>query len=617
MKQYMKQLSMHAKMILYFCIIMFLIVIIPCYYLHQHYCKIFRRSTLKTMEYAVAGNTERLQTLINTIEVAIDCVNDNTKAYKTPDSNKLSTIVDLIVSYETDADDRSLREFTLDKKSNEQFFESLFITAMDSVEESEISCALIVEDEYPIVKHMSPWRPGGDGVFWRAEDMGAYNWYQKTLEKDGEIYWFNNKEYPQRLYMSKLLKYQYLDKMGNYEIRNIGVILVNFDLAWMSERINTTELTEGSLVLVTDEAGTVFFSNLNKDEITQEEFIYLLKNAKNGVTFDYQHNKKDYLVQKNVLTQGLNIFTFIPDYEIWEITRGVVNTNLIMMMVVFFLSIITVSIMSKYLWHPILKLADHMKLGLVEQIEENQTRTDEIGILYRGYNQLQQRIQELIMQAWENAEEKRKIELQVLQAQINPHFLYNTLGAISCKALLNGQNDIAEQITALSAIVRYNIKGQDALVPLKVELEMIVHYEEIWNMSYEEDLIFYHNIHPACENILIPKLIIQPLVENAILHGIDFNREKGKIFIEAEVTSDSRLLIKISNNGNKADIEKLNAYVRGKCALNVDKDSIGVKNVCDRIAWYFGEDGELFYRINGYGHTEAVITISIQQTQDA
>ena len=155
------------------------------------------------------------------------------------------------------------------------------------------------------------------------------------------------------------------------------------------------------------------------------------------------------------------------------------------------------------------------------------------------------------------------------------------------------------------------------MVPLKVELEMIVHYEEIWNMSYEEDLIFYHNIHPACENILIPKLIIQPLVENAILHGIDFNREKGKIFIEAEVTSDSRLLIKISNNGNKADIEKLNAYVRGKCALNVDKDSIGVKNVCDRIAWYFGEDGELFYRINGYGHTEAVITISIQQTQDA
>ncbi len=617
MKQYMKQLSMHAKMILYFCIIMFLIVIIPCYYLHQHYCKIFRRSTLKTMEYAVAGNTERLQTLINTIEVAIDCVNDNTKAYKTPDSNKLSTIVDLIVSYETDADDRSLREFTLEKKSNEQFFESLFITALDSVEKGEISCALIIEDDYPIVKYISPWHSSGDGVFWRAENMEALDWYQKTLAKDGEIYWFNEEDHPQRIYMSKLLKYQYLDKMGNYGIRNIGVILVNFDLAWMSKRINMTELTEGSLVLVTDEAGTVFFSNLNKDEITQEEFTYLLKNAKNGVTFDYQHNKKDYLVQKNVLTQGLNIFTFIPDYEIREITRGIVNTNLIMMMVVFFLSIITVSIMSKYLWNPILKLADHMKMGLVEQIEENQTRLDEIGILYRGYNQLQQRIQELIMQAWDNAEEKRKIELQVLQAQINPHFLYNTLGAISCKALLNGQNDIAEQITALSAIVRYNIKEHDALVPLKTELEMIFHYEEIWNMSYGEDLVFYHQVHSNCENILIPKLIIQPLVENAILHGIDFSQGTGKVFIEAEVTPDSRLLIKVANNGNKADVDKLNAYVKGKCTLNADKESIGVKNVCDRIGWYFGEDGELTYWINRDGNTEAVISIRIHSAEES
>ena len=615
MRRFISKKDIQSKRIVFICIILFLIIIMPCVVMYRYYYNNYRRSTLTAMEYAVAGNTERLQLLLNTIEAAIDCVNDNEKAYQTMNSRNISTIVDMIINYGIGNDHHTLRDIAVDKKNNEQFFESLFITALDSAKE-ELSCALIVSEEYPIAKHLYTWKPDGDGVFLRAEGMEKYDWYNEAVQKDGEIYWFKNENFPERLYMAKLLKYQSALNIDDYKVCDIGVILVNFNLSWMSDRINMSELTEGTLILVTDENGTIFFSNLDSEQFKKVELEYLLSNMEDGITFDYVHEKKHYLMQKNVLEQGLYVFTLIPDNEIQEITQGMVKTNLLMMLMIIMLCVVIMSIMSTYLWKPILKLAEHMKCGNMEQIEENLDRMDEIGVLYRGYNQMQHRIQELILKIWENAEEKRKMELQVLQAQINPHFLYNTLGAISCNALLNGQGEIADQITALSAIMRYNIKEQDALVPVKTELEMISRYEEIWHMSYGDDLEFCHNVNPNCENILIPKLIIQPLVENAILHGIDFNQGIGKIFIGAEVIEDNRLIIKVANNGNRADVGKLNAYVKGNCALDSDKDSIGVKNVCDRIEWYFGEDGELSYRINQEGNTEAVISIQVHSVEE-
>ena len=270
---------------------------------------------------------------------------------------------------------------------------------------------MIVAEEYPIAKHLYTWKPDSDGVFLRAEGMEKYDWYNKAVQKDGEIYWFKNEKFPERLYMAKLLKYQSALNIDDYKVCDIGVILENFNLSWMADRINMSELTEGTLVLVTDENGTIFFSNFDSEQFKKVELEYLLCDIEDGITFDYVHEKKHYLMQKNVLEQGLNVFTLIPDNEIQEITQGMVKTNLLMMLVVIMLCVLIMSIMSTYLWKPILKLAEHMKCGNMEKIEENQDRMDEIGVLYRGYNQMQHRIQELILKIWENAEEKRKMEL--------------------------------------------------------------------------------------------------------------------------------------------------------------------------------------------------------------
>lgn len=101
----------------------------------------------------------------------------------------------------------------------------------------------------------------------------------------------------------------------------------------------------------------------------------------------------------------------------------------------------------------------------------------------RAYNRQHERIQELILQVQDSLEKQKRAEIHAPQVQMNPHFIYNTLGAISCRALLSGEDEIAQQITALTAIIRYNVKDPDALVPLRSEFDIIMRYEEIWMKS--------------------------------------------------------------------------------------------------------------------------------------
>ena len=234
-------------------------------------------------------------------------------------------------------------------------------------------------------------------------------------------------------------------------------------------------------------------------------------------------------------------------------------------------------------------------------------RTDEIGFLYRNYNQSLIYIQRLIEEIHVNMEKKNKAEIHALQIQINPHFIYNALGTIACSALLEGKDEIAEQITALSTIIRYNVKKPDELVCVKEELTMLHCYESIYQMSYKDRLQFSYNVDPLCMEIKIPKMLIQPLIENGIQHGVDFQDGAGQIFISITIEKYD-LFIRVANNGRTMNTEMFNKFIQALPPMN-NKESLGVRNVYDRIKLRFGDNGDLKYRINEAGHTEAVIII--------
>ena len=245
--------------------------------------------------------------------------------------------------------------------------------------------------------------------------------------------------------------------------------------------------------------------------------------------------------------------------------------------------------------------------------EEIRTRTDEIGTLYREYAVMQEKIQQLIGDVWREAEEKRKKEVMALQMQINPHFVFNTLGTFSCYALMNGQDDFAKQLSGLSSILRYYTRNPEKIVPLREEIAMIKQYEELQQMSRKDKLVFKYSIDKECENFMIPKLIIQPLVENAILHGVPKDESAYEIEISAALVRKNELLVVVRDSGKEADVEWINRYISGQCEREERRESFGVKNVYERLKLIFGENDSLLFRKDEYGRTMAVVRIRMKQ----
>lgn len=194
---------------------------------------------------------------------------------------------------------------------------------------------------------------------------------------------------------------------------------------------------------------------------------------------------------------------------------------------------------------------------------------------------------------------KKQAEYLALQNQINPHFLYNTLEAIRGDAICAGMDSIAETTEALSIFFRYSITGVDSLVTLEEEIDNVENYFKIQYYRFGEKLKIRMNF-PEDEDVFrleIPKLTIQPFVENAIYHGLERKIQGGTIEVKVESTSN-KLLITISDDGvgmPEETVSKINGYLEKVAVGNVGENvrkrgGIAMKNVNSRIKLLFGEE---------------------------
>ena len=214
----------------------------------------------------------------------------------------------------------------------------------------------------------------------------------------------------------------------------------------------------------------------------------------------------------------------------------------------------------------------------------------------------------------------KQTELTALQSQINPHFLYNTLESIRGQALMDDNYEIAKMVEALAAFFRYSISGKGNLVTLRDEFANINNYMLIqryrFNNRFSMEIIIDEEDEAAFD-FLIPRLIIQPVVENAIFHGLEEKLEGGKVIIEIIVT-ESNLIVTISDNGkgiDSAELKELNARIKSQDMQLEDGGSrqrntgIALPNIHKRIQLLFGEEyGVNVYSTVGQG-TDVEITI--------
>ena len=193
---------------------------------------------------------------------------------------------------------------------------------------------------------------------------------------------------------------------------------------------------------------------------------------------------------------------------------------------------------------------------------------------------------------------RKDAEIKALQSQINPHFLFNTLESINWMAQLNNVPEISETVSALSSLMEISIGRDDRLITIEEEFTYIDNYILILKKRFEDRITLEKNIQSEVMDIKIPRLLIQPLIENAVYHGLERSRNKGVIKLNAQISGDE-VLIEVVDNGlgiEKDELEMINdklsmdneTYFRSMESNG--KKSIGIDNVNRRIKLLYGEE---------------------------
>ncbi|MGM7723199.1 cache domain-containing sensor histidine kinase [Metabacillus sp. Hm71] len=227
-------------------------------------------------------------------------------------------------------------------------------------------------------------------------------------------------------------------------------------------------------------------------------------------------------------------------------------------------------------------------------VRSNLKSKDEIGRLSNSFDQMLDRINDMIKEITETQVRKRKAEFAMLQAQINPHFLFNVLNSIRMKVMRKGDYESAEMISSLSKLLRMTIDKDKGMISFKEEVEIVIDFVKIMNMRQKEKVTLEINVSPAAYLEEIPRFILQPIIENSIIHGL--NQSAGTISLEAFVNHND-FVIMIEDSGRGMDEERLN-HVRKNLSIKTETintlnkkgfSSIGISNVYERMKMTFGD----------------------------
>ncbi|GAB2704074.1 sensor histidine kinase [Paenibacillus thermoaerophilus] len=231
---------------------------------------------------------------------------------------------------------------------------------------------------------------------------------------------------------------------------------------------------------------------------------------------------------------------------------------------------------------------------------------DEVGQLHRTFRMMLQQIDELITENYAKQLTIKETQFRALQAQINPHFLYNTLESINWLAKANGQQQISQMVEALGFLLRSSISMSKPLIPLREELEIVRHYITIQKFRFEERLDFRLNVPDGYGDCLIPKLSLQPLLENAIHYALEPKVEPCRIGISLRADGDDlRIAVEDEGPGMSADV--LEKIRQGQ--VRTRGTGIGLLNIDERIKLAFGEAYGLIIESSIGGGTRVILHV--------
>lgn len=251
-------------------------------------------------------------------------------------------------------------------------------------------------------------------------------------------------------------------------------------------------------------------------------------------------------------------------------------------------------LITKAMYQPLRRLTETMSLvsgGELERRVEVTTK-DEIGILSAEFNDMLGHIESLIGQLVQEEMLKKDAELEALQYQITPHFMYNTLNSVKYAALLKGEAEIGGLLEDFIELLQASINKKGKFVTVAEEIHFVKNYMNLQRMRYEEEIETDYQIQQEALPCFLPRLMLQPLVENAILHGLDLRAGRNRIVIGGNVDK-GQLQLWVQDNGRGMTKEQMEELLQQKQKKERGLSGIGVANVKERLQLYYGSAGRV------------------------
>lgn len=328
-------------------------------------------------------------------------------------------------------------------------------------------------------------------------------------------------------------------------------------------------------------------------------------------TINWQTKNNYYLYKQ--LPSNWGMLTVIPLDQVVQQSHQLRNDLLVLLLIVTAIAYLLAYLFSYSVTRRVTQLTSRLRdvqKGNLIALAQTQGK-DEIGELIQTYNYMIEKISSMNKEHYRLGQEVKNAELKALQSQINPHFLYNTLDLINWMADSGLNTDIKKVVKALARFYKVSLSSGKDIISLREELQHVSFYVQIQNIRFENKIHFQIDVPEELLEFAIPKITLQPIVENAILHGIlGRTGREGTIAIQGKRSGDSIQLL-IKDDGIGMHERQISDVMAGISRSKIGGSGYGVKNVIERIRHYFGDPASLTYRSTPGHGTEVEITFPV------
>ncbi|SDD69156.1 two-component system, sensor histidine kinase YesM [Paenibacillus sp. UNCCL117] len=430
--------------------------------------------------------------------------------------------------------------------------------------------------------------------FFPLTDIGPSSpWYDRMMAQNGAIYWRSSyrQTYLGGEDAAVVSAVRMLRDPADFEAV-IGVLSVDVKEELLRELMQRIELAPSQDIAIMDRSGALVYhadsTRLGQQSVIRSDQLESMFRSSEGYVHDTDDSGHSLLFRRIALTDWM-IVVKLPTRDVSGESVALTKISVVLALaggsVVFiFLLVVVFSLAVERLGKRIRELIRLIKTGGIERFDENWPQAGDLRMLEQGIARMVQTVQDLTAESYQAKLHERDAQLKALQAQINPHFLYNTLDSMNWMAIRREADDISQMIDSLSTYFRLSLsKGRD-VVTLDEELQLIRSYMHIHN-TRDAGIRMQYDLEEAALPRRLPKLTLQPIVENAVLHGIGQKRPKQGVITIAARLDGPLLAVTVTDDGIGMPPSKLEKLFQPPSS-ELAATSYGLYNVSERIRLY-------------------------------